>query len=79
MRIRRMINAQVTDSHEEEARGMNFSMGNVDTKSKGHGMGRSENRNLEETMRIPRMEELNSKNNNERLMKEQHQNNTWFL
>lgn len=49
---------------------MNIRMGNDGTKSNGHGMGRPEGIDPEETMRGLKMEVFRYKANNERMIRE---------
>jgi hypothetical protein len=66
---------EIDDTHEDEVRGMNVSLGNVETESNGHKEGRVESIDLVETIKSLQRDVLSYKVDNEKLMKSREKNN----
>ena len=64
-----MEEAQGTYSQEDDIRGMDVHLGIEGTTSNGHGEGRDENMNMEETIKILQKDVQIHKANNERIMR----------
>jgi hypothetical protein len=81
MRTRDMEDAQGSYNHEDEIKGLHISMGNVETESNGH-RSKVEPMELVETMRSLQKEVQSYREDNERLIRaqeEQNQINTQLL
>jgi hypothetical protein len=64
-----MEDTQRNYNHEEEFKGLYFSLSNEGTNSNGHGEGKKESMNLVETIQILQKDVQIYKVDNERLMK----------
>jgi hypothetical protein len=58
-----------TYNQEDEIRGMDVHMGIEGTNSNGHGEGKDENMNMEETIKNLQKDVQSQKYNNERIMR----------
>jgi hypothetical protein len=74
MRIRNMEDAHGTHNHEQEVRGLNINLGNEETQSNGY-RSRVEPIELVKAMKSLRMEAKRYRDNNERIVRVQEDQN----
>lgn len=65
----------IEDTHEDEVRGLNVNLGDVETESNGHRDGRVESVDLVETIKSQQRDALSHKADIERIMRAQEEQN----